>query len=629
MKKKSNQYWSDRFLEEEKRVNTDARLYARNIEKQYDNALKNIEKDINNWYNRVATNNNISLLEAQKMLNSKELKEFKWDVNEYIKKGQENAISQQWMKELENASARAHISRLDALKLQMQNEIEGLYGSRDKQMADYIARTYSDSYYHSVFEIQKGTGVGSSFAALDKRRVNTVINKPWAADGKNFSDRIWEDKIKLVNTLHNGLTQSFIRGESPDKLIANIAKEFDVKKSVAARLVNTESAAYASKAHEDGYKAIGLEKYEILATLDSKTSEICQEMDGKIIDMKDYQIGVTAPPFHPNCRTTTVPWYESLYDETRIARGTDGKNYKVPGDMTYKEWKKEYVDNDSKKEVVKEKIKIEKLENVMDETSYKEYTDLIESNDNEGIKELHSKYLNELGEIKENKTSKSEAYYSPKENKILFEYNTEKEIQGGMSKYSTLSHELGHFFDNEKFFNNLKYSEIDILNKKLNIGDKYKVFEKKPSSSDVFLKAMRDDKKHLEKVFRASKDDLLSTDASHGIQDAISGMFRKSRANGLVDWGHTDAYYDRLYDKKIKFFKLEKEIREIYKEIGFDVSNITKVKNITRDYETTSEIWANINNAVVCGGKELEYVEKYLPNSYKTFLEILKNVIKG
>lgn len=351
--KNNNQYWVDRFLEEEKRVNRDARIYAGNIEKQYDRALKIIEEDINNWYNRIAKNNNISLLEAQKMLSAKELKEFKWDVNEYIKRGQENAVSGKWIKELENASAKAHISRLDALKLQIQNEIESLYGARDKQMADYIARTYSDSYYHSIFEVQKGTGVGSSFAALDKRRINTVINKPWAADGKNFSDRIWEDKTKLVNTLHNGLTQSFIRGDSPDKLIANIAKEFDVKKSVAARLVMTESAAYSSKAQQDAYITLGVDKYEIVATLDSRTSEICREMDGKIFDTKDYQVGVTANPFHVWCRTTTVPWYESLYDETRIARGEDGKTYKVPGDITYKEWKKEYVNKDGIKEIIK------------------------------------------------------------------------------------------------------------------------------------------------------------------------------------------------------------------------------------------------------------------------------------
>lgn len=583
----SNKYWRARFLEEEKRVNADARLYARNVERQYDIALKNIEKDINNWYNRVATNNNISLLEAQKMLNSKELKEFKWTVEEYIKKGQENAISKEWIKELENASARAHISRLDALKLQMQNEIEGLYGSRDKQMADYIARTYSDSYYHSVFEIQKGTGVGSSFAALGKRRVNTVINKPWAADGKNFSDRIWEDKTKLVNTLHNGLTQSFIRGESPDKLIANIAKEFDVKKSVAARLVNTESAAYASKAHEDGYKAIGLEKYEILATLDSKTSEICQEMDGKIIDMKDYQIGVTAPPFHPNCRTTTVPWYESLYDETRIARGTDGKNYKVPGDMTYKEWKKEYVDKDSKKEAKTFKTWEEAKEALESKNIF--VNDNLKKIDKELLLENSSK-LNELLEKYE-----IGAKFA-REKEFIFEASSGRaDYKGACSKNFTGTKQIIEL--NPKFFKNLQENVSNQMKESLS-GFKMPILESKAHTYTItheFGHYIENILLEMEKSKNQAEWDLLFEKATKS---------RSPRAM-LTKW----------YDQKANL--ISKRIIEIAKTIESEESLSSSISRYgqTNNFEFFAECFANME----CGK----------PNRFGKAMEIyLREVLK-
>ena len=48
----------------------------------------------------------------------------------------------------------------------------------------------------------------------------------------------------------------------------------------------------------------------LLATLDSKTSEICRRLDGKVFDMKDFQAGVTATPFHPYCRTTKAPHFD-------------------------------------------------------------------------------------------------------------------------------------------------------------------------------------------------------------------------------------------------------------------------------------------------------------------------------
>lgn len=59
---------------------------------------------------------------------------------------------------------------------------------------------------------------------------------------------------------------------------------------------------------------------------------------------------MTVPPFHPNCRGTTVP----VIDETiwgvgeRAARDEDGNVYTVPGNMTYEEWKKTFQEGGSK-----------------------------------------------------------------------------------------------------------------------------------------------------------------------------------------------------------------------------------------------------------------------------------------
>ena len=94
------------------------------LQEQFDKSAKVINEKINAWYQRYADNNNMSLLEARKSLNDKELKELKWDVEEYIKKGRENAFSGEWVKELENASAKAHISRLEALELQCRQQAE-------------------------------------------------------------------------------------------------------------------------------------------------------------------------------------------------------------------------------------------------------------------------------------------------------------------------------------------------------------------------------------------------------------------------------------------------------------------------------------------------------------------------
>lgn len=342
---KNSEYWKNRFVEMEEATHQTSLKKTMDIQEQFDKSQKIIEEKINAWYQRYANNNNISLLEARKSLNDKELKELKWDVEEYIKKGRENAFSGEWVKELENASAKAHISRLEALELQCRQQAETAFGNLNDEVSKHIKDVYKDSYYRTAFEIQKGVGVGSSFATLNDKLIEKVVNKPWLADGKNFSDRIWGNKTQLINQLHTSLSQMCITGSGPDKAISQIASKMNVSKANAGRLVVTESAYFSSAAQKECFKELDVERYEIVATLDGHTSDICQEMDGKVFKMSEYEEGVTAPPFHVNCRSCTAPYFDDEFanDEQRAARDEDGDTYYVSADMTYKEWKKKYV----------------------------------------------------------------------------------------------------------------------------------------------------------------------------------------------------------------------------------------------------------------------------------------------
>ena len=348
---KTADYWKDRFEQIEKICHDKGAVSYREIEEQYRKAQKEIESRISVWYQRFAVNNGITMQEARRLLTSGELAELKWDVNEYIKYGQQNAIDGKWMKQLENASAKAHISRLEALKLQVQQQVEVAFGNQLDSIDSTMRAVYSMGYMHTAFEIQKGVGVGHNFAALNQRLIDEVLKRPWASDGKNFSDRVWSNKQKLINELNTTLTQGVILGKDPGKIISAMSKKLDVSKTAAGRLVMTESAAFASRAQEDCFKELDVEEYEIVATLDSHTSEICQDMDGKVFKMSERQIGVNAPPFHVNCRTTTAPhfddWEELGIDRERVARNDKGDKYFVDGNMTYKEWEKQYVNKDA------------------------------------------------------------------------------------------------------------------------------------------------------------------------------------------------------------------------------------------------------------------------------------------
>lgn len=344
---KNGAYWEKRFKQIEESQHQQGLRYYADIEKQYLAAQRQMEAKINAWYQRFSKNNEISLVEARRLLNSSELDELKWDVEQYIRYGKENAINGQWIKELENASAKVHINRLEALKLQMQQSLEVMFGNQLDSVDSAIRDVYQSGFLHTAYEIQKGIGTGWSFASPNNRLIDKVIRKPWAADGKTFSDRIWANKQKLVNELNTSMTQNIITGANPQKTIDELARKMNVSKQNAGRLVMTEQAAFSNAAQRDCFEELDVEQFEVVETLDGHTCGLCGAMDGKVFPMSEFEIGVTAPPFHPNCRGCTCPYFEDDFGVPgkRAARGADGKTYYVPADMTYKVWKKSFVDD--------------------------------------------------------------------------------------------------------------------------------------------------------------------------------------------------------------------------------------------------------------------------------------------
>lgn len=341
------EYWKQRFTQLEAAQNRKGATAYLEMEKQYKAAQNELEAQIARWYQRFADSNGISLAQAKQWLKGQDLAEFKWDVKEYIKYGKENAINGAWMQELENASSKFHISRLEALQIQTQNSLETMFTQQMGTMKKALSDVYASGYYHTAYTVQQGFGLGWDIAGLDQAQIEKVLSKPWAVDGYNFSTRIWNSKTKLIGEVHNELSKNLLTGADPQKAIDSLAKKMGTSKSNAGRLVMTEQAYFSSAAQKDCFNDLDVEEYEIVATLDSHTSDICRSLDGRVFKMSDYKPGVTAPPFHVYCRSTTAPHFKENFDAgERAARGADRKTYYVPDDVTYSEWKKAFVDGD-------------------------------------------------------------------------------------------------------------------------------------------------------------------------------------------------------------------------------------------------------------------------------------------
>lgn len=341
-------YWRGRFSILEDSAHREAQKTIQDMEELYLNAQRSVQKEIESWYARFAVNNQISLTDARKWLTAGQLEEFHWSVEQYIKIGEQAGLDAAWLKKLENASTRFHISRLEAVQTGIQQQLELLYGNQVDSLDALLKKVVGNGYTHTAFEVQKGVGLGWDITGLDQKKLETLLSKPWTTDGRTFRDRCWLNKNDLVGSVSKSLTQGLLRGDSPSKITTAIQKQFGVHRYKAGRLVNTETTYFNAVATKECYKDLDVEMVEIIETLDSHTCSICGGLDGTVIPISQYEPGVTVPPFHPNCRGTTAPAIDPKYAGERAARNADGDVYYVPANMKYADWVQTFVNGGSK-----------------------------------------------------------------------------------------------------------------------------------------------------------------------------------------------------------------------------------------------------------------------------------------
>lgn len=408
-------YWARRIRIANEAIYKKTDEYIENLEKQFNAAIRELDTKIRAWYQRFADNNGgMTYAQANKLLTAGELKEFKWDVWEYIEKCKENAVNNAWIKELENASARVHISRLESIKMQLRQQAEMLTKARVDTTGEASRLAYTEGYYHTAFEIQRGIGIGWTMQGVNKTFLDKVLARPWTVDNRTFTARCWDDKVKLVNLVNQEITRMAATGAAPDKAIANIAKQFNTSKANAGRVVMTESAHFQLEAQRNCFEELGVEMYKIDAGLDTETCDFCGSMDGKVYKMSEYEEGVTAPLFHPRCRCCTVP-YDEDFDSLgeRFARDAKtGKGYRVSADTTYEQWKAQqdaaygdgFVDRQRAKRTnyTADKAQLEKYRSLLGNEAPRSIADFqaLKYDDPDGYAALKTKYADKVRHLR-------------------------------------------------------------------------------------------------------------------------------------------------------------------------------------------------------------------------------------
>lgn len=160
-----------------------------------------------------------------------------------------------------------------------------------------------DMYAITSSSVGKSIGFSGEF---NQKTAKEVINSIWCADGKHWSNRIWQNKAQLQVALEKGLIDCVSRGVSKDELVKTLMETFDISYRKADRIARTELSYVQNKAAINKYIEAGIDEYEILSAHDERTCPICSKMNGKRFKIAEMAVGENAPPFHANCRCSVL-----------------------------------------------------------------------------------------------------------------------------------------------------------------------------------------------------------------------------------------------------------------------------------------------------------------------------------
>jgi len=177
-----------------------------------------------------------------------------------------------------------------------------------------------------------------------------------AVMARPFNNKLLKDSLKDFSRVQSKLVRDtiasgFYEGKPTQEIVRSVVGTkalnykngiLNVSRTSGERMVRTALNHTSNVAKDRFYKANEdlIPYYELVATLDSRTSDICKGLDGKIFKVGKGPLA----PFHPNCRTTSAPVLAEEVNKDGTKKTSGGfrasEQGLVDADLNYNDWLK-------------------------------------------------------------------------------------------------------------------------------------------------------------------------------------------------------------------------------------------------------------------------------------------------
>ena len=315
---KNMQYWEKRAEELEEHVFSDTKEFEKALDVVYRANIQDIDNQINGFLTKYVDQEGVlTYSEAVKNL-TKDEKQTARSVLNTLNARYRRTKDPELLARIKKLSAQQLKTRLDSVKLQIEAQLSLLATDTNMELEEFLTQVYEDTYLESTATYAEGLGVVNEFDTVNFSQIKEVVRYPYS--GSLFSDNVWASTDKLNKALTSTLMLGLGQGKSIDKLSKEIKERLGMlgvnKNSYTnydiRRVVRTETKFIQERAKADANKKYGFTKYKVFVNVNERTCPRCKEFIDKVYSEDARKAGINSPPFHPQCRCTSVPYYEEV-----------------------------------------------------------------------------------------------------------------------------------------------------------------------------------------------------------------------------------------------------------------------------------------------------------------------------
>ncbi|EUJ64732.1 minor capsid protein [Listeria fleischmannii] len=284
-------YWVQREHNHTERLKYQSLNDAKAFRLFSENAMREIEKLINDLLLRYANKESIAMADAQERTAKFDVEAFRDKAKKYV---QTRNFSDKANRELRLYNMKMRLSRLQLLKNEIAIEL-----SKYSDLSEQYMRQRLTEFART--EIERQSGILAGTVRFSKDATTKIINGSF----KNVSfSMIWgKDMAQIQALLEKTLDNAITRGENPKKMISEVREKFvNVSHKQASRLLITETAHVQTQIQLHAFKQAGYTKVRFIA--EPGACSTCSQYADQVFLIEEL---LAKPPLHPYCRCSLIP----------------------------------------------------------------------------------------------------------------------------------------------------------------------------------------------------------------------------------------------------------------------------------------------------------------------------------